>query len=90
MPFSQLTLTVIITDPPGCPFLCLAELSAQTDCPGLHRGENASLCREYKRRRIDEDRWGGLSRVQIRTVIEGGQGAVTVENRKVEETGRGW
>lgn len=89
MPFSQLTLTVIITDPPGCPFLCLAELLAQTHCPGLHRGESASLCREYKRR-IDEDRWGGLSRVPIRTVAEGGQEAVTVEKRKVEETGRGW
>lgn len=52
-------------------------------------GESASVCREYKRR-IDEDRWGGLNRVQIRTVREVGQGAVTVEKRKVEETRRGW
>lgn len=54
--FSQLALTVVITDPTGCPFLCLAELSAQARLPRFAwERESAGNTRA---RAGEEDRWG--------------------------------
>lgn len=58
MPFSQLTLTVVITVPPGCPFLCLAGLVGTDWLSLLASGEkvpqSAGNTRREKRR--DEER----------------------------------
>lgn len=46
MPFPQLTLTMVVGDPPGCPFLCVSGSLAQAGCPGLHGGGSLQVIRE--------------------------------------------
>lgn len=46
MPFPRLTLTVVVGDPPGCPFSCVTGPLAQAGCPGLHGGESLQVMRE--------------------------------------------
>lgn len=87
-PFSQLTLTMVITVPPRCPFLCLAGILAQTGCPSLRRGRKYLSLRGIQEgsgewmkseRRFSEE--------EIRTMRKGEWGAVTLDCRGAQEGG---